>query len=289
MSPIFGLPFGRRRARRDEVDLHMHSTHSDGSLSPAELVQQALRLGLRAISITDHDTTAGIPEARRAAEGTGLEVFPGVELSASDGHSDVHLLIYGCEHDPEGFESELQHFRVARERRAEEMVRRLNDLGVELTMQDVRALAGHGALGRPHVAQALILKGHVETSQEAFRRYLGHNRPAYVPKEMLTIEDAARLGRRFGGVASVAHPGTLRRDDLLSSLRERGVPGLEVWHSRHDEEVRKYYLALARRFKLVPTGGSDFHGAHNPGADMGCTCVPYSVLEELRSILPAPE
>ncbi len=263
----------------------MHSTCSDGSTSPAELVREALELGLAAISITDHDTTTALAEARRAAEGTGLEVFPGAELSTAEGSSDVHLLLYGFS-DAEGLERELLRFREARERRAEEMVARLNALGIEVTMADVRALAGHGAIGRPHLAQALILKGHVDTSQEAFRRWLGHGGPAWVPKERLTVEDAAALGSRYGAVTSLAHPGTLRRDDLIPTLRDRGVTCLEVWHSRHDEECSKYYFSLARRHGLVPTGGSDYHGAHNPGVEMGSLRIPAAVLDELRAALP---
>ncbi|MBI5835656.1 MAG: PHP domain-containing protein [Candidatus Eisenbacteria bacterium] len=285
MSP-FGIKLLRPRPRPPEIDLHMHSTQSDGSVDPAGLVREALALGLKAISITDHDTTSAIVEARRSAEGTGLEIVPGVELSTAEGKSDVHLLIYGFS-DSEGLEQALLRFREARERRAEEMVGKLNALGIEITMAEVRALAGPGAIGRPHLAQALVLMGAAETSQEVFRRWLGHGGSAWVPKERLTMEDAAEIARRHGGVTSLAHPATLRRDDLIPTLRDRGVQCLEVWHSRHDVECSKYYLALARRHGLVPTGGSDYHGAHNPGVTMGCTRVAAEVLEELRAAFPS--
>ncbi|HVP39910.1 MAG TPA: PHP domain-containing protein [Candidatus Saccharimonadales bacterium] len=284
MTPPFGLPFGRP-PRSEHVDLHLHSTCSDGSLSPEELVAQAQRLGLGAIAITDHDTTVGVGRARRAAQAP-LEVVAGVELSISEGKSDVHLLLYGCDLDPDGLEQTLKRFREARERRAEEMVARLNGLGVEVTMADVRLLAGHGSIGRPHLAQALVLNGQVETSQQAFERWLGHGRPAWVPKEKLSLEEAAALARTHGGLAALAHPGTLHRDDLLPDLRARGVAGLEVWHSRHGEEATKYYLAMARRFGLVATGGSDYHGARTPNAALGTPPVALSVLHALRAALP---
>ncbi len=271
------------RKSRPEIDLHMHSVQSDGSSTPSELVEMALTLKLVAIALTDHDTTAGVSEARRAAEGTGLEVIAGVELSANEGRSDVHLLVYECDRDLAGLEAELQRFRHARLRRAEGMVAKLNDLGMTVTMADVQSFSGPGTIGRPHVANALVLRGHVEHPQEAFRKYIGHGGPAFVPKEEFTPQDALDLAAKFGGKVVLAHPGTLRRDDLIPGLKEMGLTGIEVWHPRHDESARQHYLSLARKHGLVPTGGSDYHGSRNPGVELGCSHVPADILPELRA------
>lgn len=274
---------GLLKKNRPEIDLHMHSVQSDGSSTPAELVRMALDLKLVAIALTDHDTTAGVPEARRAAEGTGLEVVAGVELSANEGRSDVHLLVYDCDRDLGALETELQRFRHARLRRAESMVARLNDLGMTLTMADVQTFSGPGTIGRPHVANALVLRGHVEHPQEAFRKYIGHGGPAFVPKEEFTPQDALALSAKHGGKVVLAHPGTLRRDDLIPGLKEMGLAGIEVWHPRHDESSRQHYLSIARKYGLAPTGGSDYHGSRNPGVEIGCSHVSADVLPGLRA------
>ena len=163
------------------------------------------------------------------------------------------------------------------------MVRKLNRLGMAITMADVRSLSGPGAIGRPHLAGALILKGFVHTTEEAFRRFLGHGGPAWVPKRKLTLEDALALSRAHSGRTVLAHPGTLRRDDLIPRLKELGLVGLEVWHPRHPPEISRHYLGMARKMGLVPTGGSDYHGSRNPGVQLGSSHVPASALGELRA------
>ena len=280
------LLFGRRGGV-PEVDLHTHSVHSDGSETPTELVHRALKLKLAALALTDHDTTAGLAEARRAAAGTPLEIVPGVELSASEGRSDVHILVYDHDQGGKDLEGELRRFREARERRAVCIVEKLNQLGVEITMDDVRSMSGPGSIGRPHIAGALVLRGHVDHPQEAFRKYLGHGCKAWVPKEELTPEDALALARHHGGRAVLAHPGTLRRDDLIPTLKEHGLVGLEAWHPRHDEGTTRHYLEMARRLDLVATGGSDFHGSRNPGVALGAARVPADVLLRLRAVAVA--
>ena len=261
----------------------MHSVESDGSATPAELVEMALGLNLAAIALTDHDTTAGVSKAREAAQGTGLEVVAGVELSATEGKSDVHLLLYDCDRELDKLEAELQRFRLARVRRAEAMVARLQELGLTITMDDVRTFSGSGTMGRPHIANALVLRGHVDHPQEAFRRYIGHGGTAWVAKDAWTLADALALAHRFGGRMVLAHPATLRRDDLIPVLKELGLTGIEVWHPRHDPSSVKHYSALALKHDLVATGGSDFHGSRNPGVEMGSSHVPIEALARLRA------
>ncbi len=286
MSFLQKLSFPGRESGPPEgyVDLHMHPVHSDGTSSSSELVQEARRLKLRAIAITDHDTVSALDEARECAASTGVEVVMGVELSCVDGRSDVHLLGYGMDRDLDGLEAALAGFRAARRVRAEEMVGKLQSLGLDLGMEDVLRMSGSATIGRPHVAQAMVLRGLVNTPEEAFHRYLGHGGPAWVPKASLSTAEGIRLLRGHGGRPSLAHPGTLRRDDLIPRMREEGMVGLEVWHPRHDEAARSRYLALAGKLGLMPTGGSDHHGSRTPGQPLGCSGVPGSALVDLLAV-----
>lgn len=258
------------------IDLHVHSTESDGSLTPQQLVSEAAALGLEALAIADHDTMAGYEPALRAAAGTGVELICAVEISARreclDGRSrGVHLLAYFFQGPPgEGFSRWLEQQQQRRRERNQRLAARLQELGLEVALEEVAALGGK-LVGRVHFAQALIRRGYAASVQEAFREYLGQGGRAYLPMERVTVEEAIRKIRDAGGLACVAHPGRLRfnLEGVLGEWRAQGLGGLEVFHSEHSREQTGYLLALARRFELAVTGGSDFHGEGKPGVCMG--------------------
>jgi hypothetical protein len=267
------------------IDLHMHSIHSDGEHTPFELVEMADAAGVSAIALTDHDTVAGLFELKTAAQGTGLETVSGVELSSSAGSSELHILGYFIDPNDARLTQALELFRVQRRERIREIVGKLNPLGVDITMEDVERQARGSALGRPHVAHALLELGYVEAFDEAFRRYLGHHGPAFVPKPHFEPAKALRLVQEARGASVLAHPGTAGRDDLIPELAEAGLKGIEVWHPKHTPFQVEQYRRLARKNGLVTTGGSDFHGAAMGAVFVGMCDVPFSVLEELRSRL----
>lgn len=265
------------------ADLHTHTTASDGRLSPPGLVEKAALRGLAALSITDHDTLAAYPTARLAAERHGLELVPGVELSVRAEGRDVHLLGYGFDLEHEGLRAHLARYRAERQRRAEEIVARLGMLGVPVSLGHVLALAEGGAVGRPHVARALLEAGHVGSVQEAFARFLGEGGPAAVPKGAATPEEAITLLHEAGGVCVLAHPGTSITPKVLAHLLEAGLDGIEVVHPVHDEALEAYWRDVARRHGLLETGGSDYHGfREEEEARFGTYTVPAGVVPRLR-------
>jgi predicted metal-dependent phosphoesterase TrpH len=272
-------------AREPRIDLHMHSTHSDGAHLPAELVPMALKAGVSALSLTDHDTVSGIPELVRAAEGTGIEIVTGVELSSSAGRSDLHILGYLFDPENEVLVRELERFRTGRRERVVEMVRILNHLGIEITFEDVLRQAGGAALGRPHVAHALLEQGFVETFDEAFRKFLGQHARAFVPKPHFEPRQALALIRSAGGVPVLAHPGTANRDELIPELADQGLAGIEAWHPKHSPTQVVEYRRLAGELGLVASGGSDFHGSSMGNVTVGISDVPAAVLAALRDRL----
>ena len=266
------------------VDLHIHTVHSDGADTPKQVVERAVSLGLTAISITDHDSVAGVGETIALASGTPLEVIPGVELSATDGSSDIHILGYFMDYGDETFASELNRFRDARLERAKKILAKLKDMNIDLPVDKVLDIANRSAIGRPHIAEALLDLGYVDTFEEAFRKYIGHRSPAYVPKLMLEPQAAFDLIRRYKGIAAMAHPGTVQRDDLIPVFVEQGMQALEVWHPQHDRGTVRYYIEIAKRYGLAVTGGSDTHGPRAGGSSVGSERVPASIVEGLREL-----
>jgi predicted metal-dependent phosphoesterase TrpH len=270
-----------------EVDLHLHSTASDGTLSPQELVALALERGLRYIALTDHDSTEGIDAALAAAEGTGLSVIPGVELNTDVPAGEAHVLGYYLDHHDRELQRLLTGRRQARLARGLEMVRKLQGLGLEISWERVQELAGAaggGAVGRPHVAQALLERGYVQSIQEAFDRYIGRGGPAYVPYEKFEPEEAVRVIRRAGGVPVLAHPTSFPDyQTMLPRLLAVGLAGLECYYGTYTAAEVQALLELAERYGLVATGGSDFHGQETGfSTTLGGTFVPISVIERLR-------
>jgi predicted metal-dependent phosphoesterase TrpH len=255
------------------VDLHAHSTASDGSRAPADVVREAKRIGLAALALTDHDTVAGIAEATAAAEELGLRVVPGVELSAVEGDVETHILGLHLS-DTRELEAQLIALRDMRRTRAERMVARLNELGVRIDFASVLEQAAGGAIGRPHVARAMIAEGWAVDFRDAFERYLGNGRPAYVTKERLAVSEATALIHRAGGLAILAHPSHSGTRERIAAFVEQGMDGIEVRHPSHSAEDTARLAALVEHFSLVPSGGSDWHGSADGPRTLGMMRVP---------------
>jgi len=266
---------------RSRIDLHLHSTASDGSFPPETVAAMAASNGVTVMSLTDHDTLDGIPAARARAEGAGIRLISGVELSVSENGSDVHLLAYGFDPLDAPLVTAVARYREGRRERAVKILARLKGLGIRISMDTVDEIAAGAAIGRPHVAEALLRDGHIETFNEAFQRYLGHHAPAYVPKRVVTLEEASSIVRDAGGVTILAHPGTLNRDHLIPAWARRGLDGIEVWHSKHDAPAVERYRGFAQLHGLLMTGGSDYHGERTPDATIGGVPVPESILGPL--------
>lgn len=265
------------------IDLHTHSLRSDGAYEPAEVVRRAAARGVRVQALADHDTLAGIAEATAAGEALGVRVIPATELNTESEWGDVHVLGYFV--DPGGavLEERLRWLRENRGRRIELMVERLNALGHPISLERVMAIAQGGALGRPHLAQALFEAGHVPSYDAAFATLISKSSPAYVARVGLTPLEAVRLVRAHGGVPSLAHPGTvLGLEALLPQLVAAGLAGIECYYDSHTPDATMSYLALAQRHGLVATGGSDFHGRGEHGAPLGGVWVPPGSIEALE-------
>ncbi|HIE37648.1 MAG TPA: PHP domain-containing protein, partial [Anaerolineae bacterium] len=268
--------------QRSLVDLHIHSTASDGVLTPTEVVHLALKRGLSAIALTDHDTLAGVAEAQAAA-GTRLEVIPGVEVNSEGDWGDLHFL--GLYVDPENpfLNERLRAMQEARVGRAQRIVKKLAWLGMPLDWEEVRALAGGQSVGRPHIARALLNHGYISTTQEAFDRYIGREGPAYVPRLRLTPTEVIEAIHRAGGVAVLAHPAYSGVLNQVETFVSHGLEGLEVYYPDHSPEDTQALLALCQRHGLLATGGSDFHGpGYEEGAPVGSVYVPWECVQALR-------
>lgn len=255
------------------VDLHTHSTASDGTLSPEGVIEAAVRCGLTALALTDHDTIDGVPTARAAGERAGVRVIAGVELSAFQGEHEIHLLALHLSH-LDALEKRLGELRASRYTRAQKIVEKLNTLGVPLTLEEVLQQSNGGAVGRPHIARALIARGAVHDFRDAFTQYLGNSGSAFVPKDHLSIEDAIAIAHEAGGLAIWAHPGDGGRRERLEPLVAMGLDGLEIRHPSHSAEDVKRFQALTDFFNLVPSGGSDWHGAPDGPRRLGIMNIP---------------
>jgi predicted metal-dependent phosphoesterase TrpH len=263
------------------IDLHLHSTASDGLAEPEEVVRAAVSANLAALALTDHDTVDGIPVAQEAAREKGIELIPGVELSAYERDDEVHLLGLHLD-DLDAMRDAMQVFRTARRSRAQDMVRRLNDLGVRITFEDVLEEAGDAAIGRPHVARAMVQNGWAMDLRDAFDRYLGAGRPACIEKRRLGIAEAIDLVHGCGGIAVLAHPGGLATHAYLVALAARGLDGVEVLHPSHSADDRTRLMALTTHLGLVASGGSDSHGGPDRGRVVGAMQVPRAWLDGQR-------
>lgn len=262
------------------VDLHMHSTASDGLYAPAEVVAKAASTGLAAVALTDHDTIDGVAEARAAAAPLGLRVVTGVELSAMDDEGDeLHLLGLHVD-DLAVLEAPLAHFRITRATRADRMIERLAAVGAPIAREAVDRIADGGVIGRPHVARALVEAKHARDLRDAFDRFLGFGRPAYVAKEHFPLRDAIALVHDAGGLAVWAHPGSNGSSDRVQALADLGLDGVEVFHPSHSTADIERLAMLADAFGLITSGGSDWHGTGDPSRQLNCMRVPAVLLAE---------
>ncbi|MGE0643022.1 MAG: PHP domain-containing protein [Nitrospira sp.] len=276
------------------LDLHLHTTHSDGSCTPTEVVDLAHQAGVTAMAITDHDITTGIPEAISAGEQHGIEIIPGVEISSLMERSELHILGYFLDWQDHDLNERFKSLRDSRHRRNPQIVSRLQSLGIDITYDDVRALAGSDSVGRPHIARALIDKGVVTSAKEAFDRFLGDGKPAYVPRELPTPAEAIRWIKAAGGLAVLAHPTWVKPTEqslteLVRRLKEEGLDGVEVYYSTHAARQTREYLSLAQQLGLLVTGGSDFHGLTKPdievGIGKGSLHIPTALLPKMKDQL----
>jgi predicted metal-dependent phosphoesterase TrpH len=266
------------------IDLHTHSLRSDGALSPADLVRRAASRGVRIQALADHDTLAGVAEAAATGSELGVRIIPATELNTESEWGDAHVLGYFIDPSDAGLEARLRWLRENRGRRIELMVEKLNALGYAVELARVLEIAQGGALGRPHLAQALFEKGYVPTYDEAFGTLIAKDAPAYVARIGLDPFEAVTLVQKHGGVPSLAHPGTvIGLEELLPKLVAVGLAGIEAYYGEHSPEMIARYLRLARELDLVPTGGSDFHGRGEHGTDLGGVFVPPETIERLES------
>jgi predicted metal-dependent phosphoesterase TrpH len=267
------------------IDLHTHTTASDGQHPPAQLVRRAFEAGVRTLAVTDHDTVAGLPEAAQAARELGVELIAGIELSTFVNGSETHLLGHFVDHRCGQLAGLSSMLRVEREKRMRAMVSRLCQLGLPCEMDEVTRVSGGENLGRPHLARVMMERGYVKDVREAFARYIGRDRPAFVERYKLSSQEAIGLIREAGGATTVAHAGASGLTPReIRKLKEQGAAGLEVNHPDHAEELRKELGTLARELDLVPTGGSDFHGELIvPGRRLGMMHMDPRDLERLRA------
>jgi len=257
------------------IDLHLHTTHSDGSLSPSEVLRLAGKANVAALAITDHDIVTAIPEALTAGQELGIEVLAGVEISSFDGRSELHILGYCLDWQDSLLNERLATLRASRHRRNPLIIERLQAAGLDVTYEEVRALAGTESVGRPHIAQLLMQKKYVSSAKEAFDRYLAEGKSAYVARELPAPAEAIKWIREAKGVAVLAHPTWIKDsgDGLrgcVTGLKEAGLDGIEVHYSTHSKSQTSTYLELAQRLDLLVTGGSDFHGITKPDIEVGC-------------------
>jgi predicted metal-dependent phosphoesterase TrpH len=269
------------------VDLHVHSTASDGRLTPAEVIREAAEKGMSYIALADHDTVDGIAAARKAAQSfPNLRVIPGIEISTDIPQGEVHILGYFIDYTDAELLAKLEDFKNSRLRRAEKMVAKLADLGVPVEWQRVLELAGSSTIGRPHIAQAMLEKGHIPSFKDAFDEYLGHGKPAYVEREKMLPAEAVGIIVKARGLPVLAHPLTTEDPEgLISELKSAGLVGLEAYYNGYSDEEVEGLLALAQKHGLIATGGSDFHGIEpDEETAIGGADVPLEVVERLIAL-----
>ncbi len=272
------------------IDLHTHSTYSDGSLTPAELARLSQEIGLTAVALTDHDCTDGLSSFVEGCRSTSVEAIPGVEISAEVSRGTFHMLGYYIDEENQRLQAVLKEIRDGREIRNKKILKKLNELGIDLSWEEVSSYAGEDVVGRPHFSQAMVDRHFVGSKKEAFDRYLAKGKPGYVDRFRLSPEESLEVIAGAGGVAVMAHPFTLdisdrELDEYVGKLVDMGLQGIEVYYSEHSPDRVKQYEKLAERYGLVKTGGSDFHGDVNPGVKLGRGFGNLVVADELLGFL----
>jgi 3',5'-nucleoside bisphosphate phosphatase len=286
-SPLWRTGAGRTGLRRAGlVDLHVHSNISDGRLSPAELVRQAAKIGLRVLSLTDHDAVDGTAPAMAAAAAfPGLLMIPGVEISTDLPEGEAHVLGYYIDYTSPILREALERFRTSRQTRARRMIEKLAGLGVAIDWGRVQEIAGDGTIGRPHIARAMLEKGYIKTLEEAFDKYLGHGGPAYVARDKMTPEEAIELVVSAGGLPVLAHPFTVGDPEaMVPRLKPAGLVGIEAYYKDNTPEQTQSTLRLAAKYGLIATGGSDYHGNDAGEVGLGGVEVPMEAVARLAAL-----
>jgi predicted metal-dependent phosphoesterase TrpH len=269
-----------------KADLHIHSTASDGKLTPADVVLEAARRGLSFIALTDHDNVDGIASAQATARAfPQLKVIPGVEISTDVPEGEVHVLGYFMDYTDSAFNAALDRFKKSRLQRGQKMVAKLEKLGINIDWQRVKEIAGGSTIGRPHIAEAMLEKGYVTSFQQAFSEYLGHGRPAYVERDKMTPKEAVELIIKAEGLPVLAHPLTLPNPEALTrELKAGGLVGLEAYYNGYTPEEINRLLTLADKYELITTGGSDYHGIDAAETAIGDADLPIEAVEKLIAL-----
>ena len=272
------------------VDLHLHTTASDGRLSPTELVHLAASQNVQIMAVTDHDSTDGLREAAAAAGSLDrMEIIPGIELGTDIPGTEVHMLAYFIQHNRRDLQEELKRLRAGRQDRARGMVEKLTELGFPMDWERVQQIAGEGAVGRPHVAQAMVERGYVQETKEAFDKYIGRSCPAYVEREKMTPPESIKLIKSWGGVPVLAHPIYIPNlESVLGEMVDAGLVGMEVYYAKCTPEQIDHIARLAEEYSLLPCGGSDYHGTDAKDEPLpGAMGPSLEVVEQLRQLASA--
>ncbi|MDR0305403.1 MAG: PHP domain-containing protein [Chitinispirillales bacterium] len=267
------------------VDLHIHTTFSDGNCTMQKIMEFAEVKGLKAISITDHDCTDAYPLALEIGEQMGIEVIPGVELSSEIQGTDIHILGYYIDFNNPEFVKKLSEMKEARFLRAQKIVSNLNKQGIDLRFETVLDIAGEGAIGRPHIAAAMLREELVYSFREAFDKFIGYDSPAYVEKLKMSPKEVFDLIKAAGGVPVLAHPGVTGVDERIAEFIRDGLQGIEVYHTEHPRAAERHYLKICKKNDLAFTGGSDFHSSNHNKFELGNLHIPYSAVKSLKEKL----
>jgi predicted metal-dependent phosphoesterase TrpH len=274
-----------------EYDLHVHTTASDGTLTPCQVIDEAIRAGLKGLAITDHDTVVGLTPAQQYVEQNNLqlEFIPGIELNTEAGDEEIHILGYFIDPDNAGLNQHLQDIRKARFNRTLQMVKRLQDAGMVISFEQVQTLAQGESMGRPHVARALIQNGYVSSITEAFDKYIGRGRPGYIPRYKFLPAEAIELINNAGGIPVLAHPGLIKAREKIIEIIRLGIKGLEVYYPEHSLEQQSHLIKLAEHYDLLITGGSDYHGpgSEESRASIGASTISFELLQQIKLCLTA--
>lgn len=264
------------------ADLHLHTLFSDGTSTPKEIILEAQNKDLSAIAIVDHDTVDGLPLAMEISGSSSVEVLSGIELTAEYDGLEIHILGYLIDYENKTLRTELEVLKRNRVERAYKIVERLKNMGITLEAQDVFNLAKPGTVGRLHIARALVKVGLAGSTWEAFQKYIGDKSPAYIAGFRLGPKEAINLIKSSGGIPVLAHPYSLNRDDLIPIFVDSGLMGIEVYYPEHTHSMINFYLGLAKKFNLLVTGGSDYHGDAKPHIQIGSSKIPYELVEKLK-------
>ncbi len=264
------------------ADLHVHTSCSDGTYTSAQLIKEGIERGISVLAIVDHDTTEALDQALAEAEGTDLEIIPGIELTAQHENQEIHILGYFLDYRNKALLEKLKLVQLNRIQRVYKIVENLEELGLKLNPETVFSISGKATVGRMHIARALVKEGLVGSTSEAFRKYIGDKSPAYVLGFRLSVPEAIKLIHAAGGVAVLAHPYMLHNDALITEFAGYGLEGIEVHYPEHSQAMVNFYLDLAKKLNLLVTGGTDFHGSAKPQIKLGMIKIPLELVEKLR-------